>query len=253
MDDGGSGAISNDIFVCGTLNIDAGFGTVDFENKDITINNGGVLNLNSGTLEVDVITVKNGGTINLNGGTLRRACGSSTAAYGLIVEEGGRIEVLDGSSRLIAYSCLSEYTLMDGTFDCNDHLTSFNRGNFQLGKVNTTNDQSTGRFRTQTAFLPLVEIPRAFDANFFGRNSTWGGTVEYYGGGTISLPTLDTRWTYFDLEVNNTNLNLGTIPYVDVVGNVYLDGGYIDINDSQLQLRGSVVYRSGGYIRTRPT
>ena len=176
------------------------------------------------------------------------------AAYGLRVEEGGLVEILDGSSHLITHSCFGDnHSLLDGTFDCNNELTSFNRGNFQIGKVNTTNYQSTGRFRTQTAYLPLVETPRAFDANFFGRNSTWGGTVEYYGGGTINLPTIDTRWTYYDLEVNNVNLNLGSIPYVDVVGNLYLDGGYIDINQSQLQLRGSVDYSNGGYIRTRPT
>lgn len=234
-----------DFHVCGTVNINGG--TQDFEGYELVIKSGGVVNANGGTASFDRIIIEAGGTLNLNGGEIRRDCGSSFA-WVLQVEDGGLININNGSSELSVFSCFTEYTLLDGTIDCKNSLGAFNRGNFQLGKVSTTNNQSTGRIRTQTAYLPLVEYDRAFDANFFGRNSTWGGTVEYYGSSAITLD-LYSRVTYYDLEVNTSGgLYLGSRPFIDVVGNLKLTGGNLHIQNSHLQLRGGIEYTGSNHI-----
>ncbi|GIV25759.1 MAG: hypothetical protein KatS3mg026_1451 [Bacteroidia bacterium] len=63
--------------VCGTLNINL-TGTADFSEFELIVHNGGVVNINSGTLRVYRIVIESGGVINLNGGRLERECLSSS-------------------------------------------------------------------------------------------------------------------------------------------------------------------------------
>ncbi|MDW8415922.1 MAG: hypothetical protein RML92_00020 [Bacteroidia bacterium] len=227
--------------VCGTLTISSG--TADFSNFDLIVRNGGMVNINGGTLQVNSIYVQNGGTIRLNGGRLARRCLSSTTVA-LRVDPGGLIEINNGSSRLDLHSCISStYTILDGTIDCKNHLSSTNYTNFDLGYVRVTNGTSTGRIRTQTAFIPSAEWTRSASNNFWGFNSDYGGTVEYYGTNPITLQ-LNSRYEYYDLEVNCPVLFLYTT--TDVVGVLYLRGGDLNLNGRTLRLRGTVSY-TGSY------
>lgn len=228
--------------VCGTLTLNLS-GTADFSKFDLIVHSGGVVNSNGGTLRVNRIHIESGGIVRLNGGRIERACLSSTTPA-LRIDPGGLLEINNGSSQLSLHSCLgSTYTLLDGTIDCKNHLSSSNYANFQLGYVRVTNGTSTGRIRTQTAFIPSAEWLRSASNNFWGFNSDYGGTVEYYGSTTISLQ-LSSRQEYYDLEVNCPQLNLYTT--TDVVGVLYLSGGYLNLNGKTLRLRGTVRY-SGTY------
>lgn len=230
------------IDVCGTLNISL-TGTADFKNFDLIIHSGGVVNINSGTLRVNSILVENGGVLNLNGGRLERACLSS-ATPALRIDNGGLMNINSGSGGLSLHSCLgSTYTLLDGTIDCKNSLTSSNYSNFQLGYVRVTNGTSTGRIRTQTAYVPGAEWSRSASNNFWGFNSDYGGTVEYYGSSSIFL-ALNSRYEYYDLEVNCPVLYLYTT--TDVVGVLYLRGGDLDLNGKTFRLRGTARY-TGSY------
>lgn len=231
------------IDVCGTLTVNISSGTADFGNFDLVVNNGGVVNINSGTLRVNSIHIKSGGTIRLGGGRLERKCLSSTTVA-LRIDQGGLLEINNGSSRLSLHSCMgSTYTILDGTIDCKNHLSSTNYTNFELGYVRVTNNTSTGRIRTQTAFIPSAELTRSASNNFWGFNSDYGGTVEYYGTANIALG-LNSRREYYDVEVNCPSLSLYTT--TDIVGVLYLKGGNLNLNGNTLRLRGTVRY-TGSY------
>ncbi len=226
------------IDVCGTLNIDAG--TMNFDRFELLVHSGGVVNINAGTLTVNNIVVESGGVINLNGGTLERTCGT-WSSQGLIVQEGGLINVNSSLAKLSVYSCFgTPYTLLDGTIDCKNSLSFSNYTNIKLGNVRVTNNTSTGRIRTQTAYIPMAEWNRSAANNFWGFNSGYGGTVEYYGNSSIFLG-LSSRYEYYDLELN-TNVYL--YRETDVVGMLYLKGGNLKINGKRLVLHGSVSYTS---------
>jgi hypothetical protein len=60
---------------------------------------------------------------------------------------------------------------------------------------------STGLIRTQTPYVPLADLTRAADNNFWGWNSDYGGTVEYYGSTAITL-ALYSRYEYYSLKVS---------------------------------------------------
>ncbi|MBX3102096.1 MAG: T9SS type A sorting domain-containing protein [Bacteroidetes bacterium] len=254
---------SFNINVCGTLTVASG--TSDFGNHTLTVNNGGIVNITGGELEVDKVVVKSGGTLNLNGGTLRRACGSS-AAVGLTVEDGGTVNINSASSALnITSSCLSEpYTVLDGTIDCKGFLTSSTiASRFRLGFCRVTNNTSTGKIRTQTQYTPSIDwqtttppySSRSANGTFTGYSSTYGGTVEYYGSSNITLDNsaLQSLYQYYNLEVNLTGvaeLRLGKSSIFDVVGVLYLTSGNLNINGYHLRLRGTVVYGSGNLKST---
>ncbi len=224
------------IEVCGTLNITSG--TVDFDRFDLIIRSGGVVNVSGGTFTVNSITIESGGIMNLNGGTVERTCGSSWS-QALVIREGGLLNVNSSSARLSVFSCFgSPYTLLDGTIDCKNSLSSWNYTNIKLGFVRVSNNTSTGRIRTQTAYLPMAEWSRSAANNFWGFNSDYGGTVEYYGTSGIFLG-LSSRYEYYDLELN-TDVYLDR--ETDVVGVLYLKGGNLRINNKRLVLHGTVNY-----------
>lgn len=245
------------IEVCGTLNVVSG--TSDFGNHDLVINSGGVVNMIGGTLEVDAITVKNGGILNMNGGDLRRACGSGVA-QGLTVEETGVVNINSATSQLrINSSCFGEpYTLLDGTIDAKNNITSGTvASRFQLGYCRVTNSTSTGLIKTQTAYTPTIYwqtspsiTSRSANGNFTGYNSTYGGTVQYYGSSTITLTNLDLQslYQYYNMEVKmngGAELRLGHNTYCDVVGVLYLTSGNLNLNGKKLRLRGDIIYGTG--------
>jgi hypothetical protein len=240
----------NDIAVRGTLNINSG--TSVFGSAKLTVCSGGVVNVAAGaSIDVNQIVVEDGGVLNLNGGQIRRVCGSSTLGA-LNVKQGGLININNGASRLLLYSCTgSPYSVVDGTIDCKNVLTSTNYTNIHLGFTRVTNSTSTGRIRTQTAFIPQTELTRSAANNFFGFNSDYGGTVEYYGSASISL-ALASRYEYYDLELNFTSatslLNLYHT-YTDVVGILHLKSGRLAINGKKLQLRGTVSYTGTNFIQ----
>ncbi len=233
--------------ICGTLNINL-TGMANFANFDLIVHNGGVVNVTSGTLRVYRIVVESGGVINLNGGRLERQCLSSTTP-GLEIQAGGTLNINSTSSQLKVHSCLgTAYTKLDGTIDCKTNCTSTSYGNFQLGKVLVSNNTSTGLIRTQTPYVPLADLTRAADNNFWGWNSTYGGTVEYYGSSSISL-ALSSRHEYYTLKVNCPSLSLYMT--TDVVGELDLGGGRLVLNGKTLRLRGTIRYGtgSGRYIQ----
>ncbi len=230
------------IEVCGTLNINSG--TVDFREFELIIHNGGVVNMNGGTFIVRSVLIENGGILNLNGGDLQRSCGSYSAV-GLEIQQGGLMNINSSSARFSNYSCFSTpYTILDGTIDCKNSLSSSNYTNIKLGNVRVSNNTSTGRIRTQTANVPMAEWGQSAGNNFWGFNSTYGGTVEYYGNNTIFL-NYSSRYNYYDLEVNNTG-GVYLHRETDVVGILYLKKGNIHLNGKRLVLRGKVNY-TGSY------
>ncbi|MCX7607324.1 MAG: hypothetical protein N2170_08705, partial [Bacteroidia bacterium] len=136
------------------------------------------------------------------------------------------------------------------TIDCKNHLSSTNYTNFDLGYVRVTNGTSTGRIRTQTAFIPSAEWTRSASNNFWGFNSDYGGTVEYYGSNPITLQ-LNSRYEYYDMEINCPVLSLYTT--TDVVGVLYLRGGDLHLNGRTLRLRGTVSYTDSYGLRGSTT
>lgn len=226
--------------VCGTLNLNL-TGMADFSNFDLIVHNGRVVNITSGTLRVYRIVIENGGVINLNGGRLERQCLSSSTP-GLDIQAGGRLNLTSSSAYLQVHSCLgTAYTRLDGTIDCHNACTATSYGNFQLGKVFVSPGSSTGLIRTQTAYVPLADLTRAADNNFWGWNSDYGGTVEYYGSSVLSLG-LNSRYEYYSLKVSCPQLSLYTT--TDVVGELHLAGGNLALSGKTLRLRGTVTYAS---------
>ncbi len=236
------------IEVCGTLNIDT-WSTVDFSNFDLIIHNGGVVNVNNGTFKVGRIIIENGGVMNLNGGEVQRPC-IVGSLVGLEIQQGGSLNINSSSARLSTHSCFgTPYTIVDGTIDCKNSLSAFNYSNIKLGYVRVTNNTSTGRIRTQTAYLPQSELLRSANNNFWGFNSEYGGTVEYYGSSPIFMD-FRSRREYYTLEVNAPLYIYGL---VDVVGVLRLKNGTIYLNGNTLRVHGTIVYQNGNYIAGTPT
>ncbi len=231
--DGGFSAFNID--VCGTMNVTSG--TTEFNSATLTVYNGGVLNVSGGKLEVDQIVVKSGGTINISGsGELSRENGFS----GLEVEQGGVINILGSSAKLRYHGFGSSvYSTIDGTVDCHNYLSSFNYTNVRLGYTRVTNGTSTGRIKTRTAHIPQVEFNTTSSNNFFGFNSNYGGTVEYYGSSSIFL-TLASRDYYYELEVNCPNVYL----YNDITirGALRLTAGNLATSSNKLIEMGTILY-----------
>lgn len=230
--------------VCGTLNIDL-IGTANFSNFDLIVRSGGVVNINAGTLRVYRIVIESGGVINLNGGRLERQCLSSTTP-GLDIQAGGILNINSSTAQLQVHSCLgTAYTRLHGTIDCKSSCTASSYGNFQLGKVIVNSGVSTGLIRTQTAYVPLSDLTRAADNNFWGWNSDYGGTVEYYGSTAVTL-ALYSRYEYYSLKVSCPQLALNTT--TDVVGELDLSGGNLALNGKTLRIRGTIRYGTGRYL-----
>ena len=230
--------------VCGTLNINLS-GTADFSKFDLIVRNGGVVNITAGTLRVYRIVIESGGVINLNGGRLERACLSSTTP-GLDIRAGGTLNINSPSSQLQVHSCFgTAYTRLHGTIDCKNSYTASSYGNFQLGKVLVNPGISTGLIRTQTAYVPLADLTRAADNNFWGWNSDYGGTVEYYGSTAITL-ALNSRYEYYSLKVSCPQLTLYTT--TDVVGELDLSGGNLALNGKTFRIRGTIRYGASRYL-----
>lgn len=229
----------------GVLNITAGIYNISGQ---ILVKNGGTINVIGGTLRStssgNAIVVNSGGIINMNGGSLNRAGGAVT----LNVDNGGLININNASGGMSLSSGSAAMCRLDGTIDCKNTLTSFNYSNFNLGETRVTINTSTGRIRTQTAYIPMVNstLPPTFGNSFFGSNSDFGGTVEYYGGSSIFLGTFS-RYFYYDLEVNCPNVYLNnSINYVR--GNLYLKAGNLQLNDKILRLMGGIVYTGSSFI-----
>ncbi len=230
--------------VCGTLNINL-TGTADFSNFDLIVRSAGVVNITAGTLRVYRIVIESGGVINLNGGRLERQCLSSTTP-GLDIQTGGTLNINSSTAQLQVHSCLgTAYTRLHGTIDCKSSCTATSYGNFQLGKVIVNPGVSTGLIRTQTAYVPLADLTRAADNNFWGWNSDYGGTVEYYGSTPITL-ALHSRYEYYSLKVSCPQLALYTT--TDVVGELDLSGGNLALNGKTLRIRGTIRYGTGRYL-----
>ncbi len=230
--------------VCGTLNINLS-GTSDFSNFDLIVRSGGVVNITAGTLRVYWIVIESGGVINLNGGRLERQCLSSTTP-GLDIQAGGTLNINSSTAQLQVHSCLgTAYTRLHGTIDCKSSCTATSYGNFQLGKVIVNSGVSTGLIRTQTAYVPLADLTRAADNNFWGWNSDYGGTVEYYGSTPITL-ALHSRYEYYSLKVSCPQLAIYTT--TDVVGELDLSGGNLALNGKTLRIRGTIRYGTGRYL-----
>ncbi len=230
--------------VCGTLNINLS-GMADFSRFELIVHNGGVVNITTGTLRVYRIVIESGGVINLNGGRLERQCLSSSTP-GLDIHAGGTLNLNSSSAQLQVHSCLgTAYTRLHGTIDCKSSCTSTSYGNFQLGKVIVNPGVSTGLIRTQTAYVPLADLTRAADNNFWGWNSDYGGTVEYYGSMSVSLG-LHSRYEYYSLKVSCPQLFLYTT--TDVVGELDLTGGNLALNGKTLRIRGTIRYGTGRYL-----
>ena len=204
-----------------------------------------MVNITSGTLSVYRIVIESGGVINLNGGRLERQCLSSTTP-GLDIQAGGTLNINSSSAQLQVHSCVgTAYTRLHGTIDCKSSCTATSYSNFQLGKVIVNSGVSTGLIRTQTAYVPLADLTRAADNNFWGWNSDYGGTVEYYGTSSISLG-LYSRYEYYSLKVSCPQLSLYTT--TDVVGELDLTGGNLALNGKTLRIRGTIRYGTGRYL-----
>lgn len=257
---------SASIYVSGTLNFAiSSAATMDFSTTsgggDLYVCNGGVVNLTSGILRVGKVTVANGGTLNFNGGQLTTA---DLSGVSFVVESGGIVNINSSSSRL-TINATSKYSRIDGTFDCKNFLTTDAiAGNFQLGETRVTANTCTGLIRTQTAYIPRtytlnsgVTQPFTASNNFFGFNSTYGGTVEYYGASTISLDNLSSASpkAYYNLMVNTSGgLSLGSVSScVDVVGFLHLLGGNLLLNGRKCILRGGVTYTASNHIQSTAT
>ncbi|MCZ2357613.1 MAG: T9SS type A sorting domain-containing protein [Bacteroidia bacterium] len=249
------------IYVAGTMDFQIGSGnTMDFAQNSSTsylvVCSGGVANITSGTLKVSSVTVKSGGTLNMSGGTIMRKLGGIT----LVVESGGTVNINSSSGGFSTWSSGTLYTQIDGTFDCKNYLSSdATASNFSLGQVCVASNTTSGRIRTQTAFIPVPNVASYMGAtnNFFGFNSNYGGTVEYYGSSSITLNSGITNVNscpyYYDLEVNlssGAKLNLGHSSCTQVIGALYLKSGNINLNSRKILLRGTVSYTGSNYIES---
>lgn len=243
-----SGAINGNsygatvISVSGTINYTSG--NSNFDGSTLTVCDGGVLNISGGQLKVSTIIVKSGGTINISGsGDLAR----TNRPTGLVIEAGGTININSTTAKLSEIGTIgTRACTIDGTLDVKNSMTSSNQGNVALGDVSVTNGTSTGRIRTQTAFLPshTTTVPSSSANDFFASNSDYGGTVEYYG----SAITLNSTWSrnyYYDLDIN-TNVTL--ISETFVRGTLKLRGGNLILNGKKLNIIGTISYLGTNFI-----
>lgn len=253
---------SGSVTVYGTLNLSASGG--DRRMGNLVIKNGGVVTITTGTYTVTgTITIEAGGTLNVNGGTLitTQSSGNSLLVYGtvnlgagrlerrakMIIYQGGLIRLTAGSGYLAYSGTSANYSQIDGTFDGQTYLTNLNYSNYVLGEVNVTANTSTGRIRTQTAFVPSASHNISASNNFFGFNDSYGGTVEYYGSSAITL-ALNSRYYYYDFEVNNSG---GVTLYsscTSVSGNLYLRSGNLSLSSKQINIHGTIIYTGTNYI-----
>jgi len=231
------------ISVAGTLNVTAG--NSNFDGSTLTVCNGGVVNISGGQLKVSSIVVKSGGTINISGsGDLAR----TNRSTGLNIEYGGTININSTTAKLSEIGIVgTRASTIDGTLDVKNSMTSANQGNVALGDVSVTNSTSTGRIRTQTAYLPshTTTVPSAAANDFFASNSDYGGTVEYYGGSTITLSSIWSRYYYYDLDIN-TPVTL--ISETFVRGTLKLRGGNLTLSGKKLNIIGTISYTGTYYI-----
>ncbi len=239
----GNSSSATIISVSGTLNVNAG--NSNFDGATLTVCSGGVVNINGGQLKVSSIVVENGGVINIAGnGELAR----TNLSTGLNLKLGGVININSTNAKLSDAGLIGTLaSTIDGTLDCKNSMTSSNQGNVKLGNVVVTNNTSTGRIRTQTAFLPShdLTVPTTFANRFFGSNADYGGTVEYYGGANIALNSLWSRYYYYDLEIN-TPVTLIKETYVR--GTLKLSGGNLTLNGQKLNIIGTISYSNSKYI-----
>jgi hypothetical protein len=258
---------SGTVTVYGTLNISSTAAGHNRQMGNLIIKNGGVLNITAGTYTVTgTITVESGGTLNVNGGTLitSQSSGNSLLVYGIInigagrlerktkmiIYNGGLIKLTAGTGYLAFSGFGSNYSQIDGTFDCQNFLTNTNRSNYSLGYVSVASNTTTGHIRTQTAYTPggyYSDISAV--NNFFGFNDNYGGTVEYYGSTAITLDGSNSRFYYYDLEVNTTgHLKLGYSVCTNLTGNLYLKTGNLNLNAKQINIHGTIIYSAGKYF-----
>lgn len=230
------------ISVSGTLNYTAG--NSNFDGSTLTVCSGGVVNISGGQLRVSSIVVKSGGTINISGsGDLAR----TNRPTGLVIEAGGIININATTAKLSEIGTIgTRASTIDGTLDVKNSMTSSNQTNVALGDVSVTNGTSTGRIRTQTAFLPshTTTVPSSAANDFFASNSDYGGTVEYYGA-SISLNSTWSRSYYYDLDIN-TNVTL--INETFVRGTLKLRGGNLILNGRKLNIIGTINYAGTNHI-----
>lgn len=230
------------ISVAGILNVTAG--NSNFDGSTLTVCSGGVVNISGGQLKVSTIVVKSGGTINVSGtGDLSR----TNRPTGLVIENGGLVNINSTTAKLSETGTTgTKATTLDGTLDVKNSMTSSNQGNIALGDVSVTNGTSTGRIRTQTAYLPshTVTVPSSAANDFFGSNSDYGGTVEYYGT-AMTLNSTWSRYYYYDLDIN-TNVTL--IKEIFVRGTLKLRGGNLILGGKKLNIIGTISYIGSNYI-----
>jgi hypothetical protein len=93
--------------------------------------------------------------------------------------------------------------------------------------------------------VPLADLTRATDHNFWGWNSDYGRTVEYYGSTAITL-ALNSRYEYYSLKVSCPQLTLYTT--TDVVGELDLSGGNLVLNGKTFRIRGTIWYGASRYL-----
>lgn len=238
----GSTYLSTVISVSGTLNITAG--NSNFDGSTLTVCSGGVVNISGGQLKVSTIVVKSGGTINIYGsGDLAR----TNRPTGLVIEAGGLININSTTAKLSEIGTSgTRASTIDGTLDVKSSMTSGNQANVALGDVSVTNNTSTGRIRTQTAFLPshTTTVPSSSANDFFASNSDYGGTVEYYGA-AITLNSIWSRTYYYDLEIS-TNVTL--INETFIRGTLKLSGGNLILGGKKLNIIGTISYTGSNYI-----
>lgn len=240
----GNSYFADNIVVCGTLNINGG--NSDFSSATLTVYSGGLVNITAGVLKVDKIVVENGGTVIISGsGELSR----DNSFSGLEIKAGGYFIINSSNAKLNYHGLSSTYqSTIDGTMDVGSSMTSFNSQNVKLGNTRVTNNTSTGRIRTQSAYLPYSDpvVPPSFSNNFFGSNSNYGGTVEYYGSSAIFLGS-SSRGYYYDLEINNSaGVYLNNDTYT--VGMIYLKNGNLQTNGKRLFVIGGIGYVGSNYI-----
>ncbi|MFH0866785.1 MAG: T9SS type A sorting domain-containing protein [Bacteroidota bacterium] len=258
----GDGALntSGSLTVAGNWNCSIN-GTVG----SVIVQNGGILTITAGTFTVTgTITVDAGGTLNVNGGTIVvQGSGNSLVINGTVnigagtlarnagkmfINTGGLVKITASGGKL-DWTGGTNYSQIEGTFDCQSILTSGTCTNYELGEVCVPSNSSIGRIKTSNAYTPSASTNISASNNFFGFNDEYGGTVEYYGGSAITLDATWSRYNFYDLEVNNTaGVTLSYSGCMSISGNLYLKAGKLVLNKKQINIHGTIVYTGSNYI-----